>query len=123
VGSIPASRTKKTRPVTEKLQAFFLSRICQARWCFGHFARTSMNKAFTKESDADGDDDDLQLPPIPVAGQELHHAPGFARLRSEWLDLMDNERPKMVEAGFGPPATGIVLKTVTTCTARSGCAR
>ena len=65
-----------------------------------------MNKAFTKESDADGDDDDLQLPPIPAGGKNYITPQGFARLRSEWLDLMDNERPKMVEAVFWAASNG-----------------
>ena len=56
-----------------------------------------MNKAFTKESDADGDDDDLQLPPIPAGGKNYITPQGYARLREEWLDLMDNERPRVVE--------------------------
>ncbi len=65
-----------------------------------------MNKAFTKESDADGDDDDLQLPPIPAGGKNYITPQGYARLRDEWLDLMDNERPKMVEAVFWAASNG-----------------
>lgn len=65
-----------------------------------------MNKAFTKESDADGDNDDLQLPPIPAGGKNYITTQGYARLREEWLDLMDNERPKMVEAVFWAASNG-----------------
>jgi transcription elongation factor GreB len=65
-----------------------------------------MNKAFTKESDADGDDDDLQLPPIPAGGKNYITPHGYARLREEWLNLMDNERPKMVEAVFWAASNG-----------------
>jgi transcription elongation factor GreB len=55
-----------------------------------------MSKAFTKESD--GDDDDSQgLPPLPVGGKNYITPSGFARLRKELLDLIDNERPKVVE--------------------------
>jgi transcription elongation factor GreB len=56
-----------------------------------------MSKAFTKESD-DADDEDLQLPAIPTGGKNYITPQGYARLRAEFADLMDNERPKVVEA-------------------------
>jgi transcription elongation factor GreB len=55
-----------------------------------------MSKAFTKESD-DADDDDPQLPPIPGGGKNYMTPQGYAALRSELLDLIDNERPKIVD--------------------------
>jgi transcription elongation factor GreB len=55
-----------------------------------------MNKAFTKETDAD-DDDDLSLPALPVGGKNYITPQGYARIKAELLDLIDNERPKMVE--------------------------
>jgi transcription elongation factor GreB len=55
-----------------------------------------MSKAFTKESD-DADDDDPQLPPIPGGGKNYMTPQGYATLRGELLDLIDNERPKIVE--------------------------
>lgn len=64
-----------------------------------------MNKAFTKESDNE-DDDDLQLPALPAGGKNYITPPGYAKLRSEWLDLMDNERPKIVEAVFWAASNG-----------------
>jgi transcription elongation factor GreB len=57
-----------------------------------------MSKAFTKESDADHDGDDLGLPPLPPGGKNYITPQGYARLRSELLELMDHERPKIVEA-------------------------
>lgn len=54
-----------------------------------------MSKAFTKESDAD--DDELQLPALPPGGKNYITPRGYAQLRIELLDLMDNERPKVVE--------------------------
>ncbi|MEN9538727.1 MAG: transcription elongation factor GreB [Pseudomonadota bacterium] len=58
-----------------------------------------MNKAFTKETDADGDEDEGGgLPPLPAGSKNYITPSGFARLRAELLDLMDNERPKVVEA-------------------------
>ena len=59
-----------------------------------------MNKAFTKESDADDDDDDEEgagLPPLPAGGKNYMTPAGHARMRAELLDLIDHERPKIVE--------------------------
>jgi transcription elongation factor GreB len=55
-----------------------------------------MSKAFTKESD-DADDDELQLPAIPAGGKNYITPKGYAALRAELLELIDNERPKVVE--------------------------
>ena len=55
----------------------------------------TMSKAFTKETDAD--DEDLILPPLPVGGKNYITPVGYARLRAELLDLIDRERPKVVE--------------------------
>lgn len=57
-----------------------------------------MSKAFTKESDGDDEDLDAGLPPLPAGSKNYITPSGYARLRSELLDLMDNERPKVVEA-------------------------
>lgn len=56
-----------------------------------------MNKAFTKESD-DADEDEPPLPASPNSGKNYITLAGYARLRGELLDLIDNERPKVVEA-------------------------
>ncbi|MBC7916265.1 MAG: transcription elongation factor GreB [Rhodoferax sp.] len=56
-----------------------------------------MSKAFTKESD-DADDDEIQLPALPAGGKNYITPLGYATLRNELLDLIDNERPKVVEA-------------------------
>lgn len=58
---------------------------------------TPMSKAFTKESDND-DDDELQLPPLPPGGKNYITPQGFARLRAELKELVEVERPKIVEA-------------------------
>ena len=55
-----------------------------------------MSKAFTKESDVD--DDELQLPALPPGGKNYITPQGYATLRDELFDLIDNERPKVVEA-------------------------
>lgn len=56
-----------------------------------------MSKAFTKESDAD-EDDDVGLPPLPLGGKNYITPAGYARLRAELLSLIDDERPRVVEA-------------------------
>jgi transcription elongation factor GreB len=55
-----------------------------------------MNKAFTKESD-DADDDELQLPSLPAGAKNYITPQGYARIRHEMIDLIDNERPKIVD--------------------------
>jgi transcription elongation factor GreB len=54
-----------------------------------------MSKAFTKESD--GEDEELAPPAMPAGGKNYITPQGYARLRSELLELIDNERPKIVE--------------------------
>lgn len=55
-----------------------------------------MSKAFTKESDGAGDDEPA-LPALPPGGKNYITPAGYARLRGELLELIDNERPKIVE--------------------------
>jgi transcription elongation factor GreB len=55
----------------------------------------SMSKAFSKESE---NDDELQLPDLPAGGKNYITPHGYATLRNELLDLIDNERPKVVDA-------------------------
>ncbi|MBU1357432.1 MAG: transcription elongation factor GreB [Gammaproteobacteria bacterium] len=58
-----------------------------------------MNKAFTKETDNENDDEGTDLAPALPEGTRNYITPqGYARLRAELLDLMDVERPKVVEA-------------------------
>jgi len=56
-----------------------------------------MSKAFTKESDNIDEDDELRLPPLPAGGKNYITPQGFAVLRQELKELIDVERPKMVE--------------------------
>ena len=57
-----------------------------------------MSKAFTREREGDEDEDDLALPPLPAGGKNYITPEGYARLRGELLGLIDDERPKVVEA-------------------------
>lgn len=56
-----------------------------------------MNKAFTKESDGDDDEEVGALPPLPAGGKNYITPAGYQRLRAELFELIDNERPKIVE--------------------------
>jgi transcription elongation factor GreB len=58
-----------------------------------------MSKAFTRESDSagDDDDDDIALPALPAGTKNYLTPAGYARLRTELLALLDDERPKIVE--------------------------
>ena len=59
-----------------------------------------MSKAFTRETDTDADDDDGDgtAPALPSGSKNYMTPAGYARLRDELLQLMDEERPKVVEA-------------------------
>ncbi len=58
-----------------------------------------MSKAFTKETDAEDDDaSEGALPPLPAGTRNYMTPDGYVRLRDELLELMDVERPKVVEA-------------------------
>jgi len=54
-----------------------------------------MSNAFTRETD--GEDDDLALPPLPAGSKNYITPIGYATLRAELFELIDNERPRMVE--------------------------
>ena len=54
-----------------------------------------MRKDITKEKESE--DEDIELPPLPVGSKNYITPHGYARLRGELFDLIDNERPKVVE--------------------------
>ena len=59
-----------------------------------------MNKAFTKESDGEegGDEDGSgAVPALPAGGKNYITPAGYARLRAELFELIDTERPKIVD--------------------------
>ena len=64
-----------------------------------------MNKAFTKESE-DAGDDGSQLPAWPSGVKNYITPEGYARIRGELLDLIDNERPKVVEMVYWAASNG-----------------
>ena len=56
-----------------------------------------MNKAFTKESDQDNEDQDATAPPLPAGLKNYITPTGFKRLKDEALHLLDKERPELVK--------------------------
>ena len=56
-----------------------------------------MSKAFTREADGTDDDDAPGLPPLPAGTRNYMTPAGYRRLRAELVDLLDVERPKIVE--------------------------
>ena len=57
----------------------------------------AMSKAFTRESDAEDEELESALPAIPAGSKNYITPQGYARLRAELLQLIDEERPKVVE--------------------------
>ena len=55
-----------------------------------------MSKAFTREADGN-DDDAAATPPLPSGSKNYITVHGYQRLRAELLQLIDQERPKVVE--------------------------
>ena len=56
-----------------------------------------MSKAFTKETDTDDDDDLPEGAALPQGSKNYMTPQGHARLRAELMQLLDVERPKVVE--------------------------
>jgi transcription elongation factor GreB len=58
-----------------------------------------MSKAFTRETDPSDDDDDgdVSAPSLPAGSKNYITVQGYQRLRAELLQLIDRERPKVVE--------------------------
>src|SRR4030095_11967424 len=56
-----------------------------------------MNKAFTRENDADSaDDEQEQVSPLPAGARNYRTPGGFERMRAELERLVQKERPELV---------------------------
>jgi transcription elongation factor GreB len=55
-----------------------------------------MNKAFTRESDHEDDEDDVDVSPLPSGARNYMTPGGFARLKAELDQLVASERPELV---------------------------
>ena len=57
-----------------------------------------MSKAFTREADpVDDDDGGAAMPALPAGARNYMTPAGYRRLRAELMQLLDTERPKVVE--------------------------
>ncbi|MEY4712799.1 MAG: hypothetical protein RIS88_2249 [Pseudomonadota bacterium] len=56
-----------------------------------------MNKAFTRESESEDDDLPAGASPVPAGARNYITPAGYARLRAELLELIDEERPRVVD--------------------------
>lgn len=56
-----------------------------------------MSKAFTKESEQEDDDELEGASPLPAGTKNYMTPQGYAALKAELLQLLDEERPKIVE--------------------------
>ena len=54
-----------------------------------------MSKAFTRETD--DEEEDITLPPLPAGSKNYITPQGYAVLRAALFELIDNERPRIVE--------------------------
>ncbi len=64
-----------------------------------------MSKAFTREND-DADDDELALPAIPAGTKNYITPTGYRRLKDEYMQLLDVERPALVQTGAWAASNG-----------------
>jgi transcription elongation factor GreB len=56
-----------------------------------------MNKAFTRETSSEDEEDESLAPALPTGTKNYMTPQGYDRMRSELLQLIDDERPKVVE--------------------------
>jgi transcription elongation factor GreB len=56
-----------------------------------------MNKAFTKETDHEDDDEPEEASPLPVGTKNYITPAGYQRLKDEALHLLDKERPELTK--------------------------
>jgi transcription elongation factor GreB len=78
-------------PILAKYGACFLAGAARAGY------PSTMSKAFTREADSDDEEEGGGLPPLPAGGKNYITPQGYARLRAELLQLIDDERPKVVD--------------------------
>ena len=56
-----------------------------------------MSKAFTKESDTAEDEDIEPVAPVPAGTKNYITPEGYRRLKAEYMQLLDEERPALVQ--------------------------
>lgn len=65
-----------------------------------------MNKAFIKDTDSDDDDEEAIVPTSVDGGKNYITPQGYNSLRSELFELIDSQRPKVVEAVYWAASNG-----------------
>jgi len=55
-----------------------------------------MSKAFVKEGAEVDEDEDFEVPALPVGSKNYMTADGYRRMKSELMQLLDGERPEVV---------------------------
>ena len=75
-------------------QGFFVCVFVSRCYC-GLFTHRAMSPAYTPESDPD--EDAPSLPPLPAGVRNYITPAGYARLKAELFELIDTERPKVVD--------------------------
>ena len=80
---------------TYRTVCFYLTTTSFTNAFGGCYSLHHMSKAFTKETG--GEDEDLELAPLPAGGKNYMTREGYERLRAELFGLIDDERPKVVE--------------------------
>ncbi|VVC84667.1 Transcription elongation factor GreB [Sideroxydans sp. CL21] len=58
---------------------------------------TTMSKAFTRDTDDEDDDELAPLPAIPAGTKNYITPAGYRRLKEEYMQLLDVERPALVQ--------------------------
>jgi len=58
--------------------------------------KTKMSKAFTRETEDEDDDELSPLPEIPAGTKNYITPAGYRKLKEEYMDLLDVERPALV---------------------------
>ncbi len=56
-----------------------------------------MSKAFTRENDSADDDEEALLPALPAGSKNYMTPAGYRRLKREYMQLLDVERPALVQ--------------------------
>jgi transcription elongation factor GreB len=70
--------------------------LCFYKPCIENKHATLLSKVVTQESE-DPESDEVQLPSLPLGVKNYVTPQGYARIRGELLNLIDVERPKVVD--------------------------
>jgi transcription elongation factor GreB len=63
----------------------------------GQLSEKHMSKAFTRETEDEDEDELSPLPAIPAGAKNYITPEGYRRLKAEYMQLLDEERPALVQ--------------------------